>query len=504
MYHQWWTFNTSAPPSRSLWGWQQLQPLKQFKEHSCPVQTSVLAVSLGTKPSCVQVWLSQVGSQHWPSPPKNILQRANVLRSSTPTMYHQWWTFNTSAPPSRSLWGWQQPRPLKQFKEHACPVQTSVLAASLGTKPSCVQVWLSQVGTQHWPSPPKNILQRANVLLSSTPTMYHQWWTFNTSAPPSRSLWGWQQLRPLKQFKEHACPVQTSVLAVSLGTKPSCVQVWLSQVGTQHWPSPPKNILQRANVLPSSTPTMYHQWWTFNTSAPPSRSLWGWQQLRPLKQFKEHACPVQTSVLAASLGTKPSCVQVWLSQVGTQHWPSPPKNILQRANVLLSPTPTMYHQWWTFNTSAPPSRSLWGWQQPRPLKQFKEHACPVQTSVLAVSLGTKPSCVQVWLSQVGSQHWPSPPKNILQRANVLLSSTPTMYHQWWTFNTSAPPSRSLWGWQQLRPLNSSRSTLAQCKPRSWPSHWVRSHPVCKYDSRKWVRSIDHRHLRTSYKEQMSC
>ena len=54
------------------------------------------------------------------------------------------------------------------------------------------------------------------------------------------------------------------------------------------------------------------------------------------------------------------------------------------------------------------------------------------------------------------------------------------------------------------PLNSSRSTLAQCKPRSWPSHWVRSHPVCKYDSRKWVRSIDHRHLRTSYKEQMSC
>ena len=192
--------------------------------------------------------------------------------------------------------------------------------------------------------------------------MYHQWWTFNTSARPSRSLWGWQQLRPLKQFKEHACPVQTSVLAVSLGTKPSCVQVWLSQVGTQHWPSPPKNILQRANVLRSSTPTMYHQWWTFNTSAPPSRSLWGWQQLRPLKQFKEHACPVQTSVLAVSLGTKPSCVQVWLSQVGldSQHWPSPPKNILQRANVLLSSTPTMYHQWWTFNTSALPSRSLWG------------------------------------------------------------------------------------------------------------------------------------------------
>ena len=98
------------------------------------------------------------------------------------------------------------------------------------------------------------------------------------------------------------------------------------------------------------------------------------------------------------------------------------------------------------------------------------------------------------LLQVGWQHWPSPPKNILQRANVL-----SVQHQQCIISDELSiPQHHLHDLcgvdSNCDPLNSSRSTPAQCKPRFWPSHWVRSHPVCKYDSRKWVRSTECQNL----------
>lgn len=78
----------------------------------------------------------------------------------------------------------------------------------------------------------------------------------------------------------------------------------------------------------------------------------------------------------------------------------------------------------------------------------------------------------------------------------MLSATPTLII---IDKLSIPQHHlhDLWGYQQLRPLNSSRSSSTQCKPRPWPSHWVRSQPLCKYDSRKWVRSTECQNLGSS-------